>query len=47
MVSEHAELIDTSNAVPEPGELAKIYGFETVEQMLADWKEFMKSSAFR
>ncbi len=42
-----AERIDTSNAVPEPAELAKIYGFETVEQMLADWKAYMKSSAFR
>ena len=41
------ELVQTSSQVPPPDELAKMYGYESVEKMEEAWVEFMKSAAFR
>ncbi len=41
------ERIETSNAMPEQIELAKIYGFDSVKAMEDDWIAYMNSSAFR
>ena len=42
-----AERINSSHQIPEPIELAKIYGFKTVDEMQKDWIEFMSKSSFR
>lgn len=39
--------IESNNQVPAPIEIAKIFGFETVEAFQADWIEFIKSSKFK
>ncbi len=41
------ELVQTSSQMPVPEELAKIYGYESVEKMEEGWVEFMKSATFR
>ena len=41
------ERIDTSKQVPEPIEIAKLFGFETPEEFEADWKEFIESTSFK
>lgn len=41
------ERINTSRQVPEPVELAKIFGFETVEELETDWKDFIGSTKFK
>lgn len=42
-----AERIDTSNQVPEAIELAKLLGFETVEELERAWIEHIESSNFK
>lgn len=42
-----AERISSSKQIPEPIELAKIYGFNTVDEMQADWIDYMSKSSFR
>ena len=39
--------IESNNQVPAAIEIAKIYGFETIEEFQADWVEFVKSSSFK
>ncbi len=41
------ERVETSNQIPEPVELAKIYGFDSVKAFEADWIAYMASSSFR
>jgi len=41
------ERIDTSQQVPEPVEIAKLFGFETPEEFEADWKDFIESTSFK
>ena len=41
------ERIETSRQIPEPIELAKLFGFETVEELEEDWKDFIGSTAFK
>lgn len=49
-VSNFAEMvrrIESSKQVPAAIEIAKIYGFETVEELEASWKEFVLSRDFK
>ena len=39
--------IESNNQVPAPIEMAKIFGFETVEEFQNDWIEFIKSTSFK
>ncbi|MBM3862854.1 MAG: hypothetical protein FJ385_02715 [Verrucomicrobia bacterium] len=39
--------IETSNQVPPPAEIAKIFGFDTVEQLETDWTTFIKEGDFK
>jgi hypothetical protein len=39
--------IESSNQIPEPIEVARIFGHETVEQFDADWTEFVIKGNFR
>lgn len=39
--------IESNNQVPKPIELAKIFGFETVEAFQDDWIEFITSNDFK
>ena len=39
--------IESSNQIPEAIEIAKLFGFETVEAFDADWKEFILKGDFR
>jgi hypothetical protein len=39
--------IESSNQIPEPIEIARLFGFETVEAFDADWKEFILKGDFR
>ena len=39
--------MESNNTIPEPIEFAKIYGFDSVEKMEADWVEYIKSSEFK
>jgi hypothetical protein len=39
--------VESNRAIPELPELAKIYGFDTVEAMEADWIEYIKSNDFK
>ena len=41
------ERMDTSAGVPEPIEVAKIFGYESAEAIHTDWHEWMGTSAFR
>lgn len=49
-VSAFARLIrrvESNNTIPEPEELAKIYGFDSIDKMEADWIEYIKSNEFK
>ena len=37
----------TSNQIPASDEIAKIFGFDSVEALEADWIEFIKSKDFK
>ena len=39
--------IESSNQIPSPEEIAKIFGFETVEAFEADWATFIKEGDFK
>lgn len=39
--------VESNNTIPEPEELAKIYDFDSVEKMEADWIEYIKSNEFK
>lgn len=39
--------VESNNTIPEPEELAKIYSFDSVEKMEADWIEYIKSNEFK
>ena len=39
--------VESNNTIPEPIEFAKIYGFDSVEKMEADWVEYIKSSELK
>ena len=39
--------IESSNQVPVPQEFARIFGFETVEELEADWKTFILEGDFK
>ncbi|MDP4626058.1 MAG: hypothetical protein NWT08_13080 [Akkermansiaceae bacterium] len=39
--------IESSNQIPLPVEIAKIFGFDSVEALNADWKEYVTSNDFR
>lgn len=39
--------IESNSQVPAPIEIARIFGFETVEAFQADWTEFIKSTQFK
>lgn len=39
--------IESSNQIPELIEIARLFGFETVEELQEDWIEFIKSGNFR
>lgn len=39
--------IESSNQIPPPEEIAKIFGFETVEAFEADWATFIKEGDFK
>ena len=45
--SELLEKIDTGSQIPEPVDLAKIYGFADVASMQADWIAYLNSSSFK
>jgi hypothetical protein len=39
--------VESNNTIPELEELAKIYGFDSVQAMEADWIEYIKSNDFK
>jgi hypothetical protein len=39
--------VESNNTMPELEELAKIYGFDSVEAMETDWVEYIKSNDFK
>lgn len=39
--------IESSNQIPLPEEIAEIFGFNSVEELNADWKEFITGKDFR
>jgi hypothetical protein len=39
--------IETSKQVPLPIEMAKIFGFDTVEAFEQDWVQFIKDGDFK
>ena len=41
------EKIDTGSQIPDALELAKMYGFDDVAAMQADWIAYMKSPEFK
>lgn len=45
--AELARLINTSDQVPAPSELVKIFGFNTVQEFEASWTEYVKSRDFK
>lgn len=45
--SQMIRTIETSNQIPDPSEIARMFGFESVEDFNADWKEFVVSGNFR
>ena len=45
--SKFLDRVDTGRAIPQPIELAKIFGFDSVEAFEADWIEYLKSSEFK
>ncbi len=47
LFSAFLDRVDTSQAIPAPIELAKIFGFENVAEFEADWIEYLKGSTFK
>ena len=45
--STFLDRVDTSQAIPKPIELAKMFGFDDVAAFEADWIEYLKSSEFK
>ena len=45
--AEMVTRIESNNQVPAAIEIAKFFGFETVEAFQADWTEFVKSTSFK
>ena len=45
--SKVMERVDTSRSIPVPLEMAKVFGFETVQEFETDWINYLKSSAFK
>ena len=45
--SKVMERVDTSRAIPVPLEMAKLFGFETVQEFENDWINYLKSTAFK
>lgn len=45
--STFLDRVDTSQAIPAPIELAKMFDFETVAEFEADWIEYLKSTDFK
>ena len=45
--SKGMERVDTSRSIPVPLEMAKLFGFETVQEFETDWINYLKSSAFK
>ena len=45
--SKVMERVDTSRSIPVPLEMAKLFGFETVQEFETDWINYLKSSAFK
>ena len=39
--------IETSKQIPPPEEIAKIFGFDTVAALEADWTKFIKEGDFK
>lgn len=39
--------IESSNQIPAPIEIAKLFGFETVDALEADWTSFIKEGNFK
>ena len=44
---EFLNRVDTSQAIPQPVETAKIFGFDDVAAFEADWIEYLKSTEFK
>lgn len=45
--SKFLDRVDTGRAIPQPIELAKIFGFDSVADFEADWIEYLKSNDFK
>ena len=45
--SKVMERVDTSRSIPVPLEMAKLFGFETVQEFESDWINYLKSTAFK
>ena len=45
--SKAMERVDTSQTIPDPIEMAKMFGFESVAEFEADWIAYMKSTSFK
>ena len=39
--------VESSNQIPEAIEVARLFGFDSIEELDADWKEFVINGAFR
>jgi hypothetical protein len=39
--------VESSNQIPDPEEIARIFGFDSAEKLEADWAEFIKSGSFK
>ena len=39
--------VESSDQIPDPEEIARIFGFDSVEKLEADWMEFIKSGSFK
>jgi len=39
--------VESSNQIPDPDEIARIFGFDSAEKLEADWAEFIKSGSFK
>jgi hypothetical protein len=39
--------IETSKQIPAPEEIAKIFGFDTVDALEKDWADFIKEGDFK
>jgi hypothetical protein len=45
--SKFLDRVDTGRAIPQPIELAKIFGFDSVEAFEADWIAYLKGNDFK